>query len=189
MCLSASEITLVKNYRKLSSGHKQTVSILADTLQQVEKAEQSRRIRKLINCDHALAAGIGDPSEFEEEGTPIYVYDSEAVSRADYVFRVNGDSMEPDYPHGSKVLVEKIPGAAKLSYGEVGAFMIGNEAYIKIYEKDGLYSKNTKYEPMRFSDDDRVYLIGRVLDILEESEIATPDDVDSYLLLNSELKG
>lgn len=184
--LSADEIGLVDRYRGLSAGNKRAVCILADTLREVQKAERGRNIRKLINCEHALAAGVGDPSEFNEEGKPIYVYDSPLVNRADYVFRVNGDSMEPDYPDGSMVTVERIPGAADLSYGEVGAFMIGNEAYIKIYWKDGLHSLNAKYAPMRFSDDDRVYLIGRVLGVLDNSQVATTDDINNYLLLHPE---
>ena len=178
---------MLKRLWKLPAYNKRAVFILADTLREVQKAEHGRIVRRLINCDHALAAGVGDPSEFNEEGKPIYVYDSPMVNRADYVFHVNGDSMEPDYPDCSMVLIERIPGAANLSYGEVGAFMIGNEAYIKIYGKDGLHSLNAKYAPMRFSDDDRVYLIGRVLGVLDNSQVATTDDINNYLLLHPEV--
>ena len=182
--LSSSELQLIDQYRRLSPGNRHAVSVLANTLLQVQSAERGRKVLKLINCERALAAGVGDPSEFEDAGEPIYLYDSILTSRADFVFRVNGDSMEPDYPHASRVLVERLPNNSDMRFGEVGAFISGNEAYIKVYEADGLHSLNKKYKPIHFEDGESVYLIGRVLGLLDENEIASQDDIDSYLMLN-----
>ena len=168
---------IIQKYRELTSGNKLVVSTLVDTLRQVQAVEQRRPILRLINCDHALAAGVGDPSEFKDEGKPIFVYDSALTARADYVFHVNGDSMEPDYPNGAMVLVERILSGKQLNYGEVGAFMIGNETYIKVYQEDGLHSLNRQYQTMRFHEDERVFLIGRVLGILDESEVAAQENL------------
>ena len=43
--------------------------------------------------------------------------------------------------------------------------------YIKVLEEDGLHSYNENYDTMTFSEDENVYLIGRVLGILEPESI------------------
>ena len=96
------------------------------------------------------------------------------------MFPVNGDSMEPEYHDGDLVLVEKYPGCPELQYGEVGAFMVGNSTYIKIYEEEGLVSYNENYDTMTFSEFENVTLIGRVLGILEPASIASKRDIKRY---------
>ena len=59
---------------------------MAQNLLQVQQAEARRQIHKLTRFEHQLAAGIGDPNEFEDSGTPIYVYDDSLTCRADCVF-------------------------------------------------------------------------------------------------------
>ena len=110
------------------------------------------------------------------------------LDRADCVFKVNGDSMEPGYHSGDYVLIERIPDAPELKHGEIGAFAIGNELYIKEFQEDGLHSLNTKYPVMTFDDDTKVYfdddtkvyLIGRVLSVVDQKDIATDEDVRLY---------
>ena len=106
--------------------------------------------------------------------------------RADCVFVVNGDSMEPRFHSGDMVLVERIPDAPHLDAGEIGAFIMGNETYIKVYGREGLESLNPKYAPLRFAETDAVYLIGRVTGILDPSQIASAEDVEKYRLLHPE---
>ena len=121
-------------------------------------------------------------AEFEDNGTPIYLYPNTntAIRQADLVFPVNGDSMEPEYHDGDLVLVEKYPGCPELQYDEVGAFMVGNSTYIKIYEEEGLVSFNDKYDTMTFTEYDNVTLIGRVLGILEPASVASKRDAERY---------
>ena len=110
----------------------------------------------------------------------FYLYDVPWLDRADCVFKVNGDSMEPEYHSGDYVLIERIPDAPELKHGEIGAFAIGNELYIKEFQEDGLHSLNTKYPVMTFDDDTKVYLIGRVLSVVDQKDIATDEDVRLY---------
>ena len=183
---TASEQLLIDGYRQLSLGHRHAVSRLVDTLLEVQAAESCPKIRKLTFFERSLAAGIGDPAEFEDEGEPIFLYASETVDRADCVFSVSGDSMEPEYHDGDMVLVQRIPDAPDLKEGEIGAFIVGNETYIKEYREDGLHSLNPKYDVMHFSDEESVYLIGRVMGVLNPESIATEADVKRYLAIHGD---
>ena len=94
--------------------------------------------------------------------------------------------MEPQYHDGDLVLVQRYPGCPALQYGETGAFIIGNSTYIKVYEKDGLHSLNKRYKTMTFSEDDSVYLIGRVLGILDpDTDFAQPEEIQMYQQLRA----
>ena len=183
--LTERENTLVAGYRALSPGNRYVVDRTVETLAFVQRAGQRPAIRELLYFSRALAAGAADPTEFEQDAEPYYLYTSPAVSRADYVFSVNGDSMEPDYRTGDLVLVEKLRGGTALRYGEIGAFIVGNETYIKQYERDGLHSLNRKYGVLRFAADQPVFLIGRVVGLVSPKDIPTKEDVEAYLSLRS----
>ena len=185
---SAAEERFMDDYRQLTSGNRYAVSVLTQTLLKVQQAESSRATRKLTLFERPLAAGVGDPNEFEDSGVPIYVYDDSLTQRADCVFIVNGDSMEPEYRDGDLVLVRRIPDAPELKEGEIGAFIVGNETYIKEYQPDGLYSRNPSYPVMSFSEFEHVYLIGRVIGVLSKSDVAQPSDVEKYIELHPEFE-
>ena len=121
--------------------------------------------------------------DFDDAGEPFYLYSSRLVDRADSVFVVNGESMEPEYHDGDMVLVERIPGAPDLQYGEVGAFFVENEPYIKVFEKDGLHSLNPEYPPMLAENYEAVYVIGRVIGTVDRDDIPTENEVKQYIEL------
>lgn len=183
-CYSAKEQQMVEEYRELSKGHQFTIDKMLETLKAVERAENCPDLTELIFCDKSLAAGFDTGVEFEDHGEPIFLYTSDIIRRADYVFTVSGNSMEPEYHDGDLVLVQKYPGCPQLRYGEVGAFIIGNNTYIKVYGEDGLHSLNEDYDTMHFSEDDSVYLIGRVLGILLPDEIAADKDIEKYFAVH-----
>ncbi len=183
--LSPEEEKLVEDYRSLSPGNRYAVAKTAETLRFVQSVESRPAIRRLLYFERALAAGAADPTEFEQDASPIYLYDSPTVRRADYVFNVNGDSMEPAYHSGDMVLVEKLSAALPLRHGEIGAFIVGNETYIKQYEEDGLHSLNRRYGVLRFGEDQAVYLIGRVVGTASPKDVPAAADVEAYLTLHS----
>ena len=181
------EDAFMENYRQLTPGHQYAVRAMAQNLLQVQQTEGRLKIHKLTRFEHQLAAGIGDPNEFEDSGAPIYVYDDPLTCRADCVFTVNGDSMEPDYPDGCMVLVKRISDSGELTSGDIGAFMIDNETYIKEYRPDGLHSLNPAYPVMRFSEFEHVYLIGQVIGVLSDEDIVREEDVECYRELHPEI--
>ena len=182
---SAREKALVDGYRRLSLGNRYAIDKAVETLGFIQDAESRPEIRRLLYFSRSLAAGAADPTEFEQDAEPVYLYASPEVDRADYVFNVNGDSMEPDYHTGDLALVERLSGGASLRYGEIGAFIVGNETYIKQYEADGLHSLNHKYEVLRFGEDQAVYPIGRVVGTVSQKDIPAAADVEAYLTLRS----
>ena len=99
---------------------------------------------------------------------------------ADDVFPVKGQSMEPDYPDGSKVFVERVT-PDELSYGDVIACIVSGTPFVKTYEKDGLYSINADYSVIHISDDDNVRLIGRVIGLVPERDIASKEETQELL--------
>lgn len=171
---------LIARYEHLNDGHRYAVDQLILALNQAESVENCPDILKLTYYEKRLAAGIGDPTELDEKGSDIYLYTSPEAARADYVFTVNGNSMEPDYRNGDLVLVQKVSSIEDIRYGDIGAFMIANETYIKEYQKDGLHSLNPDYATMKFSDADAVYLIGRVLCAVDPKFIASAADIERY---------
>ena len=172
------------NYRKLKKSNRSLVDGLMGNMLRMQEAETQKKLIRLPYFEKPLAAGIGDPTEFEGLSESIYLYDTDEYRRADYVFRVNGDSMEPDYENGDLVLVERVPSGLKLQEGEIGAFIVGNEMYIKEYRADGLHSLNKKYDVLKFDADQAVYLIGRVLTVLDPDSIASQSDIEKFQLLH-----
>ena len=181
---SPRERSLIGTYRELSDGHKLAVEQLAGTLLAVQREEGAPRLRVLPLFSRSLAAGIGDPTEFEDSSTPLFLYEDRILPGADCVFSVSGESMEPDFHDGDRVLVQRIPDAPRLTPGEIGAFIAGNETFIKRYEEDGLYSLNPAYAPMHFSDETSVYLIGRVLGVLDPSAAASPQEAEQPAMIH-----
>jgi len=181
---TARQQQLIGRYDQLTGGHRRAVDSLIDALHRAEAAESCPDLAVLTYYSRQLAAGTGDPTAFEDEGEEVYVYASPEVRRADCIFTVNGNSMEPEFHSGQDVLVQRIPGGPDLRRGETGAFIVGNETYIKVFEEDGLHSLNPTYPVMRFDGDEAVFLIGRVLGAFDKAQYARPEDVEKYLLVH-----
>ncbi len=174
------EQRLLTAYRQLSPAHRYAVRQMTDTLLHIEQEQSYPDLTPLLYINKALAAGIGDPAELENDAETVYVYTTPSAAKADWIFSINGDSMEPDFHNGEEVLVQRITQPTDLRYGEIGAFIVGNETYIKQYEPDGLHSLNPDYPVMHFEDEDAVYLIGRVIDTLPPDSYASQTDIDLY---------
>lgn len=185
---NSEEQRLIERYRGLTPGHKYTVRTLVDSLHEVQAAERRRpQLYPIPFYEKPLAAGIGDPTEYEGKSHTIYLHDAPELRQADCLYKVNGDSMEPDFYDGDLVFVERITDTLRLKPGEIGAFIVGNELYIKQYERDGLHSLNDDYPVMKFKGSDtNVYLLGRVLGVVDPDLIATDDEIEDYEINHSE---
>lgn len=183
---TSKERAIIADYRYLNDQNKSVFNAVLDTLTERQRAEECPPITKLIKFQKQLAAGFDVSADFDDEGEDIYLYSSEEVDSADCVFTVSGNSMELEYYDGDLVLVRRYPGCGKLKPGDVGAFMIGNETYIKEYQKDGLHSYNEDYDTMHFNSDEHVILIGKVMGIVEEKDLASDEHIELYRVLHPE---
>lgn len=179
MTVSEEDI-LLEGYHQLSEGHRSVVSSLVRQLCDVEDRELYDSITEEIMFTKGLCAGFDTGTEYEDQGETIHLYKSKVHPNMDCLFPVSGDSMEPDFHNGDLVMVQRLAEQSELHYGEIGAFSIRNETYIKQYSKRGLVSLNKKYKLMRFNEDDNVFLIGRVLGVLDPDAIASFEDVQRY---------
>ena len=176
------EERLVENYRKLDGKFKSHIDSMVASLAQTIASVNAPDLHEIKFQPIRLAAGSDAAIRDITEAETIYLHNSPLLHHADGVYKVNGDSMEPTFHDGDMVLVEHIPDGNALRYGEIGAFANGNECYIKEYQQDGLHSHNARYGVMRFDGDaSPVYLIGRVLGVIDPQLIATSEEVKLYL--------
>ena len=180
------ERQLIADYRYLKAPYKEAVSAVLSTLKERQEAESCRPLTMLPTFKKTLAAGFDIAEDFDDFGEPTYLYSSVMVDSADCVFTVSGDSMEPEYHDGDRVLVRRFPDCGELQPGDVGAFMVGSETYIKEYQEDGLHSYNENYETMHFHAEEHVYLIGRVVGVLDDEDFASDRDIELYFRLHPE---
>lgn len=162
--LDSKEISMIKKYRALDERGKNMIDMVLD-LEYTNSQEQIEEEVIQTNCivitmyEDAVSAGTG---EFLNDGrcVEITVDETPLTERADFVLRVAGDSMQPTYYDGDKVLVES---TEELRYGDIGIFILNGEGYIKEYRPEGLYSHNTKYGIIKVTDDDNIKIVGKVI--------------------------
>ena len=175
------ERELIASYRSMSDPHKRILLGLAHELEAMDRsifrpAAPVYRLRGLPYADDSLAAGIGGAG-FEANCTLRYVHDIPELRDADILFRVNGDSMEPDYPNGCTVMVKK---DTSLAAGEVGVFDVDGVLFIKVCQEDGLHSLNPAYQPMLSQRYGEIRCIGRVLGIMDEHDFASEEEIAEF---------
>ena len=166
-------------YNRLNSYNRQVVLRQMDSLYHMQQKKPPLREIKPVFFNHITAAA-GPISYLEDsEGETVYIALDDMTAKADEIIPVSGDSMEPLYYDGEHVLVQH---TERIREGEIGIFVNGNTGYIKEYRKDGLYSKNPSYEPIRFQHHDAVRCIGKVLGTLKKSQMATDEEIAAWSL-------
>ena len=127
------------------------------------EATWGKKIRFIQYYQRLASAGTGQivfdtpPTELIEiPDLPKYKY-------VKYAIGVNGDSMEPKYHDGDILLIEP---TEEIDIGEVGIFIVDNEAYVKELGAKELISLNHDYPNIQLTKYSRC--MGRVIDKLED---------------------
>lgn len=162
--ISNTELQHIKKYRALDEHGKKIVDFVLNE-EYDRSTEQGEGELIQTNCivltmyEDAVSAGTG---EFLSDGrcVEVTVDETPLTERADFILRVSGDSMEPTYYDGDKVLVEN---AVELNIGEIGIFVLNGQGYIKEYRPEGLLSHNKKYGIIKINENDRCEVVGRVI--------------------------
>ena len=127
---------------------------------------QEQKIIYLPEPIQSASAGTGQIAD-DDTAEQVAVYYNEKTSKADYIMRVSGDSMEPKFMNGDRVLVRSQPA---VEIGEIGIFIVDGEQYVKIYRGSYLESLNPQYNNIEVSE--RSFCRGKVIGVLDPEWIA-----------------
>lgn len=142
------EWEIIESYRKLDNFSRQTIKLNIE--REIKRLEISKFYKVNNTCDNLVfmtyynklaSVGNGDYL-FDDIPTSTIEVPKELAKGADFVIGVNGDSMEPTFSDGDKVLVKK---QDTINIGEIGIFIDGNDCYIKEKGKNCLVSHNKEY--------------------------------------------
>lgn len=170
--LSMAERQWIEHYRKLDPhGFQMVTSVMKMEIDRME-AEALRKDRKIVQLrDYFMpaSAGIGEYLPEGDNFQWLNVYETPDTEEADMIVHVSGDSMRPTLKDGDRLLIQE---TESLSTGELGVFLVNGESFVKELGKGCLISHNRKYRDIRFADYDDIRCVGRVLGLLDESDIA-----------------
>lgn len=130
--------------------------------------------------EEAAGAGISNPFSDDDKYTVEKFLESDVPIGTTCGIKVNGDSMEPDYPNGNIVWVNE---NADIKYGDPIIAILNGSPYFKIYERDGLHSLNPNYDVIKVNDDDSFRPFGKVigcLDLTVDIAARSSDNKPSY---------
>ena len=155
----------IKKYRTLDEHGKKAVDCILNV--EYERVEATRtpiipisNIITLSEFEQPVSAGkgvyLGDGSQTITREVP----NTEETRKADFILRVSGDSMEPKYSDGDRLLIKR---QHDVGIGEIGIFILNNEGFVKKKEKDRLVSLNPAYEDIIFNDEDSIECKGKVI--------------------------
>ena len=133
--------------------------------------------RRRMLMEQASAAGFGAPMEDYADNEMVYVRSNPASERCTCIIKVNGHSMEPNYPDGSKVYVDE---KQEVHFGDDGVFILNGEALIKKMTPEGLYSYNDDketYPTRKVYDTDTFKAVGKVIGRVGDFDIAAGDEL------------
>ena len=105
------------------------------------------------------SAGTGSFLDSEDKET-AYIPATAHAEEADYMLEVRGDSMEPTFFDGDRILIKK---QDTVNVGEIGIFVINGEVFVKELGSNQLISHNAAYKPITIQPFDSVYCCGKVL--------------------------
>ena len=159
--LALPEQQMIEKYRALDEHGAKLVRIVLDEEYDrcVKEPEKLYKVTTVTKPNYltGLSAGTGlfvfDDVPCEQIEVPVEYKD------IDFVIGVTGDSMEPTYYEGDQVMIKK----GEVRVGEIGAFMVNGEAYIKERGVNELISHNKEYANIKLQDDMKVECIGKVV--------------------------
>ena len=85
---------------------------------------------------------------------------TEETLSADFLLEVRGDSMQPKFLDGDRVLVQN---SESIYEEEIGVFVLNGESYIKKMGRNELISLNSAYKPIQLHEFDEIRCVGKVL--------------------------
>lgn len=177
--IRSSEVSMVRDYRDLDEDGQDFVKsvlrreknrtslVKKQTISTPSVEEQTTQIhkgnfqQKVYDYYMSASAGTGVFMFDDTCGDKVTIAsDVPGAKEADYLIKISGNSMEPDYFDGEVALVSKF---SQVKVGDVGIFVIDGSAYIKEYAKTELVSRNPKAENVKVSEYSNIVCMGKVV--------------------------
>lgn len=161
---------IIKKYRLIDKFGQETVLAVLDceynrcAVQKNDYANHATTdLDKIIYIPEPLQSASAGTGEFSDDdiAEQVAVLYNKYTSKADYIMRVHGNSMEPQIFDGDRVLVRSQPA---VDLGETGIFILNGDRYVKIYRGSYLESANPTYANVPVCEDGRC--IGKVISVL-----------------------
>ena len=181
LTLNGEDRDLLELYHSLQPDDQASVRFFMEQLEwRARKREQEvirGSFRRRTLMEQASAAGFGAPMEDYSENETVYVRSNPASEKCTCIIKVNGHSMEPIYPDGSKVYVDQ---KSEVHFGDDGVFVLNGEALIKKMTRDGLYSYNqdkAAYPTRTIYESDNLKIVGKVIGRVGDFDIPEGDEL------------
>lgn len=154
---SVDESEYIKKYRALDIHGKKIVDFVLN--EEFDRCNPKIKVITRPYYSIPVSAGLGNPLDDSPE-EELEIEDTIEHRRGDFVVKVSGDSMKPNYNNGDLVLVQKQP---TIEIGEIGIFVLNGESYIKKLGVNELISLNAKYLPKPYTAADSILCCGKVI--------------------------
>lgn len=166
-----SEWKLIEKYRFISEHSPEGIETVnyilnreyrvAEQIRDSTESSSESNIRYIQRYPRVASAGTGQVLFEDMPVDRIGIPDIPKYKRVSYAIEVNGNSMEPLYHDEDILLVEP---TCQIDIGEIGIFIVGNEAYVKKLGEAELISLNKGYDNIPLTEDSKC--MGRVVDKL-----------------------
>lgn len=107
-----------------------------------------------------VSAGVGSWLSDDTPTEWITLPRNDKTENSDMILEIRGDSMQPRFYDGDKVLVKS---SESIMEGEIGVFILNGESYIKEMGKGCLISLNPTYKPIKIGRFDDIHCVGKVI--------------------------
>lgn len=181
--ITKEDLKLLNKYNALDDiGRKHVDTIIeweSDRMVSLEKPDNNVVVLAEYEVSHAptytipywesgVSAGNGIYQLNDTISVMMKLWATELTKQADFIIKVSGSSMEPDYHDGDKVLVNR---KSYVEVGEVGIFVKNGDTFIKEMGNGELISRNPEYNNIPVRDFDNVVCLGKVIGVLKDSMI------------------
>ncbi|MCH5300731.1 MAG: helix-turn-helix domain-containing protein [Ruminococcus sp.] len=139
------------------------VEVIKEIVNAIAPQNEPSNERKIVLPFYVTPASAGTGSWLSDEPPVewITIPKNNKTATADFILEVRGDSMQPKFFNGDKVLIKQ---SNSIYEGEIGVFILNNESYIKKMGRGELISLNPAYDPIQLTELDDVRCAGKVID-------------------------
>lgn len=175
--VTSEEYAHIEKYRDLDDHGQEMVDIVLEKESErckrpiksaIETVQEPIEIVDLYEFIVPVSAGFGTDLTGLDGATRTKVISNIYTKQADYILRVDGESMAPRFHDRDKILVQETD---DVDIGEIGVWDIGGKSYVKKKGEGKLISLNRKYPDVYPEDTYEQRCQGRVVGVLDPNWI------------------